>query len=75
MQIKTDCVYRITGYRNPINPAWRQKLLSMGMIPGTLIEIVRVAPMGDPVQIRTRRITLAARQQDLASLWLEEVTQ
>ncbi|QGY32120.1 ferrous iron transporter A [Pantoea cypripedii] len=74
MHIKTNRVYRIAGYKSPINPAWRQKLLAMGMIPGALIEVIRVAPMGDPVQIRTRRISLAVRQQDLAAILLEEMT-
>lgn len=74
MTIKTHSTFRIAGYRNHINPAWRQKLLSMGMIPGTLIEIIRVAPMGDPVQIRTRRISLAVRRKDLSAILLEEIS-
>jgi len=45
----------------------------MGMLPGTLIEVVRIAPLGDPVQVRTRRVSLAVRQQDLASVMLEEI--
>jgi len=45
----------------------------MGMLPGAVFETVRVAPMGDPVQIRTRRISLAVRQRDLSSMILEEI--
>jgi len=45
----------------------------MGMLPGAVIEIIRVAPMGDPVQIRTRRVSLAVRQRDLADILLEEI--
>lgn len=74
MKIKTNRVYRIAGYTGTINPVWRQKLLAMGMIPGAFIDVIRVAPMGDPVQIRTRRISLAVRQQDLAAILLEEIT-
>lgn len=73
MQIKTQTTWRIAGYQPAINPHWRQKLLTMGMLPGSLIEIIRVAPLGDPVQIRTRRVSLAVRHSDLASLLLEEV--
>lgn len=70
MQIKSNRIYRIAGYKKTITPTWRQKLLAMGMVPGTLIDVIRVAPMGDPVQIRTRRISLAIRQQDLAQILL-----
>ncbi|MBW1213180.1 ferrous iron transporter A [Pantoea allii] len=73
MQIKPRTTYRIGGYQHSIHPAWRQKLLTMGMLPGTLIEVVRVAPLGDPVQIRTRRVNLAVRQRDLAAVMLEEI--
>lgn len=74
MQIKTHSTYRITGYQTSINAVWRQKLLSMGMLPGSLIDIIRVAPMGDPVQIRIGRVSLAVRQRDLAAIILEEIT-
>lgn len=74
MKIQTNRVYRIAGYKNTITPAWRQKLLALGIVPGALIDVIRVAPMGDPVQIRTRRISLAVRQQDLAEILLEDIT-
>ena len=74
MQIKANSIYRIAGYQNTINLAWRQRLLVMGIIPGEFIKVIRMAPLGDPVQIRTRRMNLAVRQQDLASVLLEEIT-
>ncbi|MGK3143601.1 ferrous iron transporter A [Pantoea sp. C2G6] len=74
MTIKMRSTYRILGYQPTVNPAWRQKLLTMGMLPGAVIEVVRVAPMGDPIEIRTRRVSLAVRQRDLSAIILEEVT-
>ncbi|KGD84174.1 ferrous iron transport protein A [Pantoea sp. PNA 14-12] len=73
MKIKTHTTYRVRGYQSSVDPAWRQKLLTMGVLPGTLIDIIRTAPLGDPVHIRTRRLSLAVRQRDLASVLLEEV--
>ncbi|ADU72265.1 MAG: ferrous iron transporter A [Pantoea sp.] len=73
MHLKKRNIWRIVGYRASINPSWRQKLLTLGMLPGSLIEVIRVAPLGDPVQIRTRRVSLAVRSSDLSSLLLEEV--
>lgn len=74
MHFNTGSAYRITGYRSTVNPAWRQKLLTMGLLPSAVITIIRVAPMGDPLQIRIRRVSLALRQKDLAGLLLEEIT-
>jgi len=73
MAINMGSTYRILGYKPSVNFAWRQKLLTMGMLPSAVFETVRVAPMGDPVQIRTRRISLAVRQRDLSSMILEEI--
>ncbi len=73
MAVKTKKLFRIAGYKSSINPAWRQKLLSIGMVPGALVEIIRTAPLGDPVQIRTHRVNLAVRQKDLMTILLEEI--
>lgn len=71
MQLKPQCAYKITGFSHEISPAYRQKLLSLGMLPGSFFNIIRVAPMGDPVQIETRRTHLVVRKKDLDLLKLE----
>lgn len=71
MQLISQRVYKITGFSHEISPAYRQKLLSLGMLPGSLFNIIRVAPMGDPVQIETRRTSLVVRKKDLDLLKLE----
>jgi len=73
MAINTGCSYRIVGYHPSVNSTWRQKLLTMGMLPGAVIGIIRVAPLGDPIQISTRRVSLAVRQRDLDAIILEEI--
>ncbi|NDL64463.1 ferrous iron transporter A [Acerihabitans arboris] len=62
--------YKIIGYAEKINPAYRQKLLSLGMLPGSSFQVIRVAPLGDPIQIETRRAQLALRKKDLSQLML-----
>lgn len=42
----------------------RCRLLDMGLIPGTKICIQKVAPMGDPIQIRLRGYELTIRKED-----------
>jgi len=73
MTINAGCSYRIVGYQPSVNSTWRQKLLTMGMLPDAVIEIIRVAPLGDPIQISTRRVSLAVRQGDLDAIILEEI--
>jgi ferrous iron transport protein A len=62
--------YKITGYAKDISPAYRQRLLSLGILPGCFFRVIRVAPFGDPIQIETRRAQLALRKKDFAQLIL-----
>ena len=41
-----------------------QRLLEMGLTPGTEIEIVRFAPLGDPIDIKIRGYHLSVRRQE-----------
>lgn len=41
-----------------------QRLLEMGLTPGTEIDIVRFAPMGDPIDIKVRGYHLSVRRQE-----------
>lgn len=43
---------------------YRQKLLTMGIIPGTIIELIRIAPMGDPIQLKLRSYDLSIRKEE-----------
>jgi len=41
-----------------------QRLLEMGIIRGTPIEIIRFAPMGDPIDIKIRGYHLSLRRDE-----------
>ena len=73
MQFHPESTWKITGFSREISPAWRLKLLSLGMLPGSSFNVVRVAPLGDPVHIETRRVNLVLRKKDLAFLQLEAI--
>lgn len=45
-------------------PESRGRLLEMGMLVGTAIELIRFAPLGDPVEIKIRGYHLSLRRQD-----------
>ncbi len=40
------------------------RLLEMGITRGTTIEVVRFAPMGDPIDIKVRGYHLSLRRQE-----------
>lgn len=63
---------RIIGYENT-HRAYKSKLLSMGLTPGTEFTVVRVAPLGDPVAIQVRGFNLSVRKQEAEALQVESV--
>jgi len=42
----------------------RCRLLDMGLIPHTKVEVCHVAPLGDPIEIRIRDYKLTLRKED-----------
>jgi len=53
--------------------ALRQHFLDMGVIPDTVIEIVKFAPTGDPVEIKLHGYELTIRKEDAAKIEIEAV--
>ena len=51
----------------------RQRLLEMGLVEGTPVEVVRLAPLGDPVEVRLRSYLLSLRRSEAAAVELEVV--
>ena len=48
------------------------KLMMMGLTPGTLLSVVRVAPLGDPIEINIRGFNLSLRREEAKGLWVEK---
>lgn len=46
----------------------RQRLLEMGLTKGTDIEMIRFAPMGDPIEISVRGYRLSLRRIEAESV-------
>ena len=53
--------------------ALRCRLLDMGLIPKTKVTLQKVAPMGDPIEIRVRGYELTLRTEDAAKIEIAEV--
>ena len=52
--------------------AVRCRLVDMGLIPKTKIVITKVAPMGDPIELRLRGYTLTIRIEDAKNIEVKE---
>jgi len=42
----------------------RSRLMELGLVPGTVVEVVRYAPMGDPLEIKVRGYLLTLRRHE-----------
>ncbi len=45
-------------------PASRPRLMEMGLLVGTPVELIRFAPLGDPVEIKVRGYNLTLRKHE-----------
>lgn len=64
---------KILGFAKGNSP-YRQRLLAMGLTPGAVFELLRIAPLGDPVQILIRGMVLSLRKSEASILQLSKVT-
>ena len=53
------------------NRAIRQRLMAMGLTPGVVIEVSKVAPMGDPIEITVRGYKNTLRKTEASSIDIE----
>ena len=52
-------------------PGLRRRLMEMGVLPGTVVRVVRVAPLGDPLVVRLRGYELSLRHDDARAVAVE----
>jgi len=63
---------RVLGF-GPMPDYYRNRLLSMGLTPGTEFVVERNAPLGDPVQITLRGFRLSLRRSEAAQLQVQRL--
>ena len=51
--------------------ALRQHFLDMGLIPRTRVTLQKIAPMGDPIEIRVRGYELTLHVEDARNIRIE----
>jgi ferrous iron transport protein A len=55
------------------NVLYRRKLLSLGLTRGVELSVIRVAPLGCPVQVELRGTALALRKEEAGELCWEKL--
>jgi Fe2+ transport system protein FeoA len=60
---------RVTGFDLPAEKSHR--LLEMGLTTGTRLQVVRLAPLGDPIEIKVRGYHLSLRKDEAAGIRIE----
>ena len=61
---------KVVGYSESSRP-YRQKLLAMGLVRGASFELIRKAPLGDPVEIKLGAFNLTLRGDEADALEVE----
>lgn len=52
----------------------KERLMTMGLIPGTQVKVLRSAPLGDPMAIGIRSYNLALRRDDAEKIQVQQVS-
>lgn len=69
-QLKPGQRARVLAVRNENNTVY-QRLLEMGVFEGTDVELIRYAPLGDPLEIRVQGYNLSLRKAEAAMVDVE----
>lgn len=47
---------------------FRRRLMELGLLPGTEVVVIRVAPLGDPIELRVRGCLLSIRRSEARAI-------
>jgi ferrous iron transport protein A len=69
-ELEAGTIARILSFEN--NDLFL-KLMEMGCVPGELVKIDQVAPLGDPISITVAGYNLSLRLNEADNIFVEEV--
>ena len=55
------------------NGAFRKRILEMGVTPGSVVELKRSAPLGDPIDVKVRGYHLSLRKDEAEGIDVEVI--
>ena len=51
----------------------RRRIMDMGVVRGALVEVERIAPLGDPIEVKIKGYHLSLRKDEAAQIYVETV--
>ena len=64
---------RVLAFTAGCDAVFRRKMMSMGVLPNSEVEVVRVAPLFDPIEIKVRTNRLVIRLADARNIQVERL--
>jgi ferrous iron transport protein A len=55
------------GEKGPV----RKRIMDMGVTPGAMVKVIKVAPLGDPIEINIRGYELSLRKSEASQIIVE----
>lgn len=55
------------GEKGPV----RRRIMEMGVTPGVSIKVVKVAPLGDPIEVNIRGYELSLRKEEASQIQMK----
>lgn len=59
-------IVRVSG-----SGALRRRILEMGLVPGTRVQVKGMAPLGDPIEVLVKGYSLTLRRQEAEAVTVE----
>jgi ferrous iron transport protein B len=69
LEVGKDAIIETVGGEKQL----RCHFLDMGLTPGTEVTLMKVAPMGDPIELRVRGYELTLRKEDAARIEIQNI--
>jgi ferrous iron transport protein A len=64
LPLRTPCTVVAVHGSRPV----RRRLLELGLVPGTHVEVVGVSPLGDPLELEVRGSRLSIRKKEALTI-------
>ena len=71
-ELKKGDKVEILGYSEG-DSRYKSKLLSMGLVRGVTLEVMQIAPLGDPIEVRVLSYRLSLRREEGNVLILKKI--
>jgi ferrous iron transport protein A len=49
----------------------KRRLMDMGLVPGEVVKVLKVAPLGDPIEVTVKSYSLSLRKKEAEGIAVE----